>query len=117
MRTTALSICGSRNGSRNDFSRGRRKSSMSSFVAKPLRMSKRAMHANPQISLHEIVPPFSSSGGAMIHRLCTDYLILARVFLQDRQWSGEQSPRRPTCSPRQLLYEAELDVAPCSPCR
>jgi hypothetical protein len=38
-------------------------------------MSKRAMHANPQISLHEIVPPFSSSGGAMIHRLCTDYLI------------------------------------------
>jgi len=33
------------------------------------------MHADPQISLHEIVPPFNSSGGAMIHWLCTDYLI------------------------------------------
>ena len=72
------------------------------------------MHADPQTSLHEIVPPFSSSDGAMIHRLCTDYLILARVFLQDRQWSGEQSPRRPPVRLGSLLYEAKLDVAPCS---
>lgn len=42
------------------------------------------MHADLQISLHEIGLPFSSSGGAMIHRLCTDYLILASVLLQDR---------------------------------
>jgi len=33
-------------------------------------MSRRAMQAEPQISAHEIGPPFSSSGGAMIHRLC-----------------------------------------------
>jgi len=36
------------------------------------------MHCAPQISLHEIGPPFSSSGGAMIHRLCTDHLIRYR---------------------------------------
>jgi len=36
------------------------------------------MHSDPQISLHEIAPPFNSSGGAMIHRYCTDQLIRAR---------------------------------------
>jgi hypothetical protein len=37
-----------------------------------LRMSSRAMHGKPQISPHEIGPAFSFSGGAIIHRLCTD---------------------------------------------
>jgi hypothetical protein len=36
------------------------------------------MQSAPQISLHEIGPPFSSSGGAMIHRLCTDYSMRGR---------------------------------------
>jgi len=36
------------------------------------------MQSAPQISVHEIGPPFSSSGGAMIHRLCTDYLMRGR---------------------------------------
>jgi hypothetical protein len=76
------------------------------------------MHSDRQISFHEIAPPFSSSAGAMIHRLCTEYLILARVFLQDRQLSGQQSPRRPQpVRLGSLLYEIELDdVAPCSRC-
>ena len=38
-------------------------------------MSNRAMQADPQISFHEISPPFSSSGGAIIHRLRTDHFI------------------------------------------
>jgi hypothetical protein len=38
-------------------------------------MSSRAMQADPQISFHEISPPFSSSGGAIIHRLRTDHFI------------------------------------------
>ena len=36
------------------------------------------MHAEPQISAHEMGPPSSCSGGAMIHRLCTDQFIRAR---------------------------------------
>src|SRR3981081_2078855 len=78
MRATALSICGSRNGSASELRRGRRKLSISSFVAKPLRESGRAMHPAPQISVHEIGPPFSSSGGDRIHRLCTDYSMRGR---------------------------------------
>ena len=31
------------------------------------------MQGEPHISAHEIGPPFSSSGDAMIHRLCTDH--------------------------------------------
>jgi len=42
-------------------------------------MSNRAMHADPQISLQGMVPPFNSSGGAMIHRLCTDHFIRGKV--------------------------------------
>jgi hypothetical protein len=38
-------------------------------------MSSRAMQADPQISVHAIDAPFSSSGGAMIHRVCTDQFI------------------------------------------
>src|SRR3981081_1583827 len=78
MRATALSICGSRNGSASELRRGRRKFSISSFVAKPLRKSRRAMQSAPQISVHEIGPPFSSSGGSRIHRLCTDYSMRGR---------------------------------------
>src|SRR5258708_723010 len=78
MRATPLSICGSKNGSANELRRGLRKFSISSFVAKPFRKSSRAMQSAPQISLHEIGPPFSSSGGAMIHRLCTDYSMRGR---------------------------------------
>ena len=37
------------------------------------------MHGEPQISFHEIGPPFNSSGGTIIHRVCTDHFIRARV--------------------------------------
>src|SRR6266702_680623 len=70
IRFTALSIFGSKNGSLNELRRGRRNVSTSSALANPLRISSRAMQADPQISVHEIGPPFNSSGGAMIHRLC-----------------------------------------------
>jgi len=33
------------------------------------------MQGEPHISAHENGPPFSSSGDAMIHRLCTEQLI------------------------------------------
>jgi len=36
------------------------------------------MHSEPQISLQEIASLFNSSGGAKIHRCCTDHLIRAR---------------------------------------
>jgi len=42
-------------------------------------MSSREMHAEPQISFHEISRPFSSSGGAIIHRLRTNYFIRAEL--------------------------------------
>jgi len=42
-------------------------------------MSSREMHAEPQISPHEISLPFSSSGGAIIHRLGTNYFIRAEL--------------------------------------
>src|SRR6266700_3576949 len=61
---------GSKRGSLNELRRGRKNVSTSCAFAKPLRMSRRAMQADPQISSHEITPPFSSSAGAMIHRLC-----------------------------------------------
>src|ERR1043166_8482600 len=76
-RSTAALMFGSRNGSLNDLRRGRRKVCTSSAVAKPLRKSSRAMQAQSQISFHEIAPPLSSSGGAMIQRVCTDYVIRA----------------------------------------
>src|SRR5207247_9568245 len=75
IRSTAACMFGSRNGSLNDFKRGCRKRSTSSAVAKPLRINSRAMQGEPHISAHENGPPFSSSGDAMIHRLCTDQLI------------------------------------------
>ena len=37
------------------------------------------MHSDPQISLHEIAPPFNSSRGAKIHRYCTDQFIRAEL--------------------------------------
>src|SRR5438132_6162079 len=75
IRSTAACMFGSRNGSLNDFKRGCRKRSTSSALAKPLRINSRAMQGEPHISAHENGPPFSSSGDAMIHRLCTDQLI------------------------------------------
>src|SRR4030095_1052998 len=79
IRWTAACIFGSKKGSLNDFKRGCRKLSTSSALAKPLRISSRAMHSEPQISLHEIGPFRSSSADAMIHRLCTDQFIRAEL--------------------------------------
>ena len=108
MRATALSIWGSRKGSANELSRGRRKFSISSSLAKPLRKRRRAMHGGTasvpsvfedwtrQSASLQIEPPLSSSGGCKIHRLgrvetpcdtapgsfrstrCTDYSIRCR---------------------------------------
>src|SRR5438477_12568876 len=64
---------GNKNGSLSDFSRGWRNAWTSSTVVKPFRKSRRAMHSQPQISLHEIGPLMSCSGGRMIQRLSTDY--------------------------------------------
>src|SRR6266404_4941675 len=84
IRATAVSMFGSRNGSLSDFRRGWRNASISSAVAKPLRKSKRAIHSQPQISLHEIALPLSSSGGRMFQRLCTDYFI-CRTFADNSE--------------------------------
>src|ERR1700675_4695277 len=70
MRATAVSICGSKNGSPKELSFGRKKSFTSSVEAKPFRESKRAMHSEPQISFHEITSRFRSSAGDKIQRLC-----------------------------------------------
>src|SRR5439155_209441 len=59
IRETAVSICGSKNGSLSELRRGRRKFSTSSAQRNPFRESNRAMHSDPQISLHAIAPPFS----------------------------------------------------------
>ena len=75
IRSTAACMFGSKKGSLNELRRGRRNVSTCSALVKPLRMSSRAMQADPQISFHEISPPFSSSGGAIIHRLRTDHFI------------------------------------------
>src|SRR5205823_9676398 len=60
----------SKNGSPSEPRRGRRNASTSSAQRNPFRKSNRAIHSDPQISLHEIALPFSSSGGARIHRCC-----------------------------------------------
>ena len=70
IRETAVSICGSKNGSLSELRRGRRKFSTSSAQRNPFRESNRAMHSDPQILLHAIAPPFSSSRDAKIQRLC-----------------------------------------------
>ena len=69
-RETAAHICGSKNGSLSELRRGRRKFSTSSAQPNPFRESSRAMHSDPQISLHAIAVPFNSSHGAKIQRLC-----------------------------------------------
>src|SRR5439155_2695788 len=76
---TTASMFGSKNGSLNELSRGLRNVSTSAALPKPLRISSRAIHAEPQISFHEIGPPLSSSRGAIIQRVCTDYLIRAKL--------------------------------------
>jgi hypothetical protein len=70
---------GSKNGSLNDLSRGRKNVSTSAALAKPLRINIRAIQSDPQISRQEIDPLSSCSGGAMIQRLCTDYSIRLRL--------------------------------------
>jgi hypothetical protein len=72
MRKTAACIWGSENGSLKELRRGRRNEFTSSAQRNPFRKSNRAMHSEPQISPHEIPDSsaFSSSGFAMIHRLC-----------------------------------------------
>jgi hypothetical protein len=45
------------------------------------------MDSDPQILLHEIGPPFNSSGGAKIHRCCTDHFIRARFSDKLIKWS------------------------------
>src|SRR4030095_12881712 len=70
MRETAACIWGSKNGSLSELSRGRRNAFTSSAQRNPFRKSNRAMHSDPQIWFHEIALPFSSSGGARIHRSC-----------------------------------------------
>src|SRR6266404_7343826 len=70
MQETAARICGSKNGSLSELRRGRRKFSTSSAQRNPFRESNRAMHSDPQISLHAIAPPFNSSRDAKIQRLC-----------------------------------------------
>src|SRR5437764_3262648 len=75
MRFTAASMFGSKNGSLSDFRRGRRNAWTSSALAKPFRISNRAIHSQPQISLHEIGAPFRSSGGIRIQLARTDYFI------------------------------------------
>jgi hypothetical protein len=79
---------GSKNGSLNELSRGLRNVSTSPAVAKPLRISSRAIHAEPQISFHEIGPPFNSSAGVMIHRLCTDQFIRAELSDKMQGWAA-----------------------------
>ena len=71
-RATAVCIWGSKNGSLSELRRGRRNAFTSSAQRNPFRKSNRAIHSNPQISLH-VIPDssaFSSSGCAMTHRLC-----------------------------------------------
>src|SRR4030095_2059256 len=79
MRETAACIWGSKNGSPSDPKRGRRNASTSSAQRNPFRKSNRAMHSDPQISPHEMTLPFNSSGGARIHRCCTEHFIRGQV--------------------------------------
>src|SRR5437667_537355 len=92
-RSTAVCIFGSKKGSLNVLRRGRKYACTSSELANPLRLSSRAMHGDPQISVHEIGPLFSSSGGAIIHRLCTDHFIRGELPDKMRRTlpSGSQS--------------------------
>src|SRR5207249_8043092 len=69
-RETAAPICGSKNGSLSELSRGRRKASTSFAQPNPLRDSSRAIHFDPQISLHAIARPSNSSRAAKIQRAC-----------------------------------------------
>lgn len=80
MRATVASIFGRKNGSLRDLSRGRRKPFNFLYAGKTLTHQQGAMPTEPQISFHGVSPPFSSSGGTMIHRLCTDYLNRWRFY-------------------------------------
>jgi hypothetical protein len=56
------------------------------------------MDSDPQILLHEIGPPFNSSGGAKIHRCCTDHFIRARfsdklIKLEPTRYGGSNKQK------------------------
>lgn len=80
-----------RNGSLRELRRGWRKLRTSSVEVKPFRSKSREMDGKSQSCPHAMGPPFSSSAGAMIHLLCTDY-------------STPKKHRLP-----QLLYNRQLD--------
>src|SRR6266478_2241360 len=102
-RETAAPICGSRNGLLSELSRGRRKPSTSSAQRNPFRESSRAMHSDPQISLHAIAVPFNSSRDGKIQRLC-------RVNLAD-DFSPVDSPSTRLCTD-QFIREKFSDKTP-----
>src|SRR5437879_3621029 len=84
---------GNKNGSLSDFSRGRKNACTSSAVAKPFRDKRRAMDSQPQRSLQEIGPPFSSSGGRMIQRACrVDRRFAARSGSESFTWLCRVDP-------------------------
>src|ERR1700688_2989172 len=98
---------GNKNGSLSNLSRGRRKVSTSFGLAKRLRISTRAIHAESQISLHEIGAPFSSSAGAMIHRLSTGQSI--SLALPDKTFRSSRGRRRRGQSRNSLRRGGALD--------
>ena len=89
--------------------RGRKNISTSSALVKPLRMSSRAMHGGMacvpsplndrtrQSASLQIGPPFSSSGGAIIHRLCTDHFSCARFSDKIDNWGAVAAASWPVC--------------------
>jgi len=68
-------MCGSRNGSLNELSRGWRKALTSSPQVKPFRFKSSATQGNPQISDQGIFAFKGSVAGAMIQRLSTGHFI------------------------------------------
>jgi hypothetical protein len=121
-RETAAPICGSKNGSLSELSRGRRKPSTSSAQRNPFRESSRAMHSDPQISPHVIAVPFNSSRDAKIQRLCRVKVLgdssptglastrLCRVNLSD-DFSPVDSPSTRLCTD-QFIREKFSDKTP-----
>ena len=82
IRATAARIRGSKNGSLSELRRGRKKPWTSSGLRNPFLKSNRAMHSEPQISPHEMAPPFRFSHGGRIHRCCTAQF--SRCALRDK---------------------------------
>jgi len=68
-------------------------------------MSSREIHAEPQISPHEISLPFSSSGGAIIHRFRTNHII--RAELSDNKMQTLEASGFDLRSTRQIAVSDE----------